>query len=210
MLDKDIPLNNLNIPPSESGTNSRWDWINLLHLLTPIALGYVYYKGKTEKEELQKKLETEINFHKNVKSDFIKYDVPGINKEEFWHKVEKIKIEEEHRAKIELQELSKVENGIKHILDIHCSWIKPRADREKIEKSLLELSQEDKLKYLKMQDGLNNIFQYDTAHCGGGFHNNGQIYRVWMQLWRSRIEYDKQSRILARKNQLYKEYTLIK
>lgn len=205
MLDKNIPVNNLNIPPSESGHNSRFDWINLLHLLTPIALGYVYYKGKKEKEELQHKLETEINYAEKDKSSMIKYNIPDIDQEIFRHKIEKIIVEEDYKAKLTLQELARVENAIKQILDIHCSWIKPKHDRREIEKRLLELSQDDRYKYLQMHHGLHQIFQHDIAHCGGGFNNNGQIYRVWMQLWKYKVENTKQARIALRKNQLYKE-----
>lgn len=198
MKDDNIPLNNLNISPSEN--SSKFDWLSFLHLITPIALAYVSYKGKKERDDLHEKLNLETKLRKDteLKLKLKEQGVPIFETELFQKEIEEIKKEEETKAKLTLQKLSGVENSIKQILDIRCSPLKPKAEREPIERYLLNLSQTEQFDSLDMENGLNQIFQYDKHHCGGGYHNNGQIYRVWMQWWRAKIEHDKNSRITAR------------
>ncbi|XP_013788901.1 uncharacterized protein LOC106472787 [Limulus polyphemus] len=190
---KGFGWNDLNIPPTSTGPRDEKSSLKhigvLFNLATPIALGYVYWKCQQEKTKLKTQHSEEVQaFKKHLES--VASQQGYVKASTFVSTIDEALREEENKSKEMLEELHKVEHQIKSILDIRCSRINPwktRERREKQERDILKNSLTGILAPLEMYDGLQHIFHYDHLHCGGGFHKNGQLYRVWIIHWRSLI-----------------------
>ena len=107
----------------------------------------------------------------------------------------------------QVRKLDWYDEGLKTILDIRCSRLRPRKGRHQLETDVMaSLSMEHTLpKDVNIFFGVKDAIDHDHLFCGTNRENNGKFRQVYMQLYRQKLELVKQRAILERLREKLKE-----